>query len=229
MDPVMNIAARHGLKVIEDAAQAHGAEYRGRRVGSIGDMACFSFYPGKNLGAYGDGGAVVTNNESYAKMAKMYANHGRISKYDHEFEGVNSRLDTLQAAILDVKLKHLDSWTGSRIANAENYSNRLKSTEFQLPAESDGIKPVFHLYVIRREDVARDKFMEFLKSAEISSGIHYPIALPFLKAYAYLKHKKEEFPEAYKASQQVVSLPMFPELNGEQIEYICSRIGEFVR
>jgi dTDP-4-amino-4,6-dideoxygalactose transaminase len=224
MSPIRDLAERFDLRIIEDAAQAHGAVYAGKKIGSIGDLACFSFYPGKNLGGYGDGGAVVTDNDEYAMTVRKYANHGRVSKYDHEFEGVNSRLDTLQAAILSVKLKHLEKWTDGRISNARYYLDRLKKSGLQLPAETDGIKSVYHLFVVRHPDINRSIFMDNLKGKGISTGIHYPIALPFLKAYAYLNHGSDDFPEAYRASQQVVSLPMFAELKHSQIETISSAI-----
>jgi len=224
MSQIRELAGKFDLRIIEDAAQAHGAVYSGKKIGSIGDLACFSFYPGKNLGAYGDGGAVVTNDEEFAMTVRKYANHGRVSKYDHEFEGVNSRLDTLQAAILSVKLKHLEKWTDARISNARYYSDRLKKTGLRLPVETDGIKSVYHLFVVRQPDINRSRFMDDLNGQGISTGIHYPIALPFLKAYAYLNHSTDDFPEAYSASQQVISLPMFAELEHSQIESISSAV-----
>lgn len=224
MNTIRDLAIRFDLRIIEDAAQAHGSAYSGKTIGSLGDLACFSFYPGKNLGAYGDGGAVVTDDDDLAVTVRKYANHGRISKYDHEFEGVNSRLDTLQAAILSVKLKHLEQWTDARISNAQYYIDQLKATGLRLPAETNGVKSVYHLFVIRHPDLDRGKFMEDLKSGGISTGIHYPIALPFLKAYAYLNHNIDDFTEAYNASQQVISLPMFPELQHVQIEKISHLI-----
>jgi dTDP-4-amino-4,6-dideoxygalactose transaminase len=227
MDSILDIAKKYNLKVIEDAAQAHGAVYKGRKIGSIGDMACFSFYPGKNLGAYGDAGAIVTNDDELALKARMFANHGRIGKYDHEIEGVNSRLDGLQAAILGVKLKHLEKWSESRRKNAYLYNEYLKGTDLVMPVEIDNIKAVYHLYVVRTEKELRQKLQEHLKTKGIATGIHYPIALPNLKAYAYLNHNENDFPEATKASQEIVSLPMFPELEGGQIEFISNEISEF--
>lgn len=224
MDPLLDIARKYNLKVIEDAAQAHGAVYRGRQIGSIGDMACFSFYPGKNLGAYGDAGAIVTNDDELALKARMFANHGRIGKYDHEIEGVNSRLDGLQAAILGVKLKHLPDWTASRRRNAYLYNEYLKDADLITPAEIDNVKAVYHLYVVRVKKELRQGLQEYLKSKGISTGIHYPIALPNLKAYSYLNHNGTEFPEATKASQEIMSLPMYPELTETQILYIAEEI-----
>ena len=226
MDPILELANKYNLKVIEDVAQAHGATYKGRTVGSIGDMGCFSFYPGKNLGAYGDAGAIVTNNEELAIKARMIANHGRIGKYDHEFEGVNSRLDGLQAAILGVKLKHLPKWSENRRKNAYLYNNYLEDTGLRKPFEIDDIKAVYHLYVVRVKPERRPAFQEYLKEKGISSGIHYPIALPNLKAYSYLNHSEDDFPEATKASQEIVSLPIFPELQENQIQYIAETIKE---
>ena len=227
MDPVLSLADKYGLKVIEDAAQAHGAHYKGRQIGSIGHVACFSFSPGKNLGAYGDGGAIVTNDDEFAMKARMYANHGRIDKYDHQVEGVNSRLDGLQAAILGVKLKHLPEWTEMRRKNAYLYNRYLKDTDLITPAEIDGVNAVYHLYVVRTKKALRNKLQEYLGTKGISTGIHYPIALPNLRAYTYLKHTGEDFPEATEASQEILSLPMYPELTEDQILYISKNIGDF--
>jgi dTDP-4-amino-4,6-dideoxygalactose transaminase len=228
MDPILNVAKKYGLYVVEDAAQAHGALYRGRPAGSIGHVACFSFYPGKNLGAYGDGGAVVTNDDSLAKRLRMIANHGRMDKYNHEMEGVNSRLDGLQAAILKVKLKHLPEWTDRRRKNAFQYNEYLKGTELVTPVEMDGVKAVYHLYVLRVKAELREGLQNYLKLKGISTGIHYPIALPNLKAYTYLNHREEEFPQATQVSKEILSLPMFPELTESQIEYVAGTIKEFL-
>jgi dTDP-4-amino-4,6-dideoxygalactose transaminase len=224
MDPILSLAKKHNLKIVEDCAQAHGAVYKGRTIGSIGDIACFSFYPGKNLGAYGDAGAIVTNNDELAQKARMFANHGRIEKYDHEIEGVNSRLDGLQAAVLGVKLKHLEKWSESRRKNAYFYNEYLKGMDLVTPTEIDNIKAVYHLYVVRVKRELRQGLQEHLKSKGVSTGIHYPIALPNLKAYSYLNHNRNEFPEATKASQEIVSLPIYPELTEEQIRYIADGI-----
>jgi dTDP-4-amino-4,6-dideoxygalactose transaminase len=227
MDPILTLARNHGLKVIEDAAQAHGAEYRGRRIGSIGDMACFSFYPGKNLGAYGDAGAIVTGDDELALKARMYANHGRISKYDHDVEGVNSRLDGLQAAILSVKLNYLDKWTEQRRTAAYRYNELLKGSYVKTPTELNDVRAVYHLYVVRTDAGMRGALQNYLQSAGISTGIHYPIALPNLKAYRYMNHADGDFPEATKASYEILSLPMYPELEDGEICYIAERIGTF--
>jgi dTDP-4-amino-4,6-dideoxygalactose transaminase len=227
MDPILEIARNYNLKVVEDAAQAHGALYKGRIVGSMGDMACFSFYPGKNLGAYGDGGAIVTRNDEWAVRARMLANHGRVEKYDHDMEGVNSRLDGLQAAILNVKLRHLEDWNERRRRNARLYDDYLKGSAFVTPFEFQDVRPVYHLYVIRGRNGVREKLQDHLKSRGVSTGVHYPIALPNLRAYAYLGHSETDFPEATAASREIVSLPMFPELVRSEIEYVAECIKEF--
>lgn len=227
MDPILSLAKKYNLKIVEDCAQAHDAVYKGRKIGSIGDMACFSFYPGKNLGAYGDGGAIVTNDDKLALKARMIANHGRIDKYDHEIEGVNSRLDGLQAAILGVKLKHLSKWTNARRKNAYLYNKYLAGTDLITPVELSDVTAVYHLYVVRVKKEQREKLQSHLKENGIATGIHYPIALPNLKAYAYLGHTEKDFPEATKASQEILSLPMFPELTEEHIKYIAEKIKSF--
>jgi dTDP-4-amino-4,6-dideoxygalactose transaminase len=228
MDSILEIGKKYNLKVIEDAAQAHGAVYKGKRVGSIGDMACFSFYPGKNLGAYGDAGAIVTNDDLFALKARMIANHGRVEKYNHELEGVNSRLDGIQGAVLGVKLRHLAEWTEKRRRNARYYNEYLGDTELITPLEIEGIDAVYHLYVVRTKAPCRSELQEHLKASGISTGIHYPIVLPNLKAYQYLGHVEQDFPEASKASGEILSLPMFPELTSDQIEYVCHSIKGFL-
>ncbi|MGC9976524.1 MAG: DegT/DnrJ/EryC1/StrS family aminotransferase [Syntrophales bacterium] len=228
MDPILKIAKKYNLKIIEDAAQAHGAMYKGRRIGSLGDAACFSFYPGKNLGAYGDGGAIVTDNEELAQKVTMFANHGRSAKYNHEIEGVNSRLDGLQAAILAVKLHHLPKWTDMRRNNAYCYNRYLADTKFITPMEIEDVTAVYHLYIIRVRKEIRKKLQAHLLSKSIATGIHYPIALPNLRAYAYLGHSENDFPAATKASHEILSLPMFPELNETQIQYIAAEMKNFI-
>ena len=225
MDPIMELAKKYNLKVIEDAAQAHGAEYKGKRVGSIGDVACFSFYPGKNLGAYGDAGMVVTDNEEIAEKIKLLRNHGRITKkYEHDIEGYSSRLDNLQAAILRVKLRHLNKWNESRRKNARRYNELLSNIEGIItPYEADYAKHVYHLYVIRTEK-RRDKLREELKFNGVATGIHYPIPLHLQPAYKYLGYKRGDFPITEKASQEILSLPMFAELSDMQIEEIVKLI-----
>lgn len=226
MDKIMEIAKKYGLPVVEDCAQAHGARYKGKRVGTFGDVGCFSFYPGKNLGAYGDGGAIVTNNKVLADKMRMYANHGRSEKYNHEFEGVNSRLDGIQAAILDTKLNHLEDWLKRRNNNARLYNSKLEGIKEAIPPViSDEWDHIFHLYVIRVEN--REKLMDYLKGKGISVGIHYPIALPNLTAYKYLGHKPDDFPISSKLQGEILSLPMYPELSEPQIDYIVDSIKNF--
>ncbi len=227
MDPILTLAKKYNLKIVEDAAQAHGAVYRGKTVGSIGDLACFSFYPGKNLGAYGDAGAIVTSDDLLARKARMFANHGRIDKYDHEMEGVNSRMDGLQAAVLAAKLRHLDGWSEARRKNAYLYNEYLKGTDLITPTEIADVKAVYHLYIVRTKKEMRPKLQEHLKTKGISTGIHYPIALPNLKAYAYLNHTKNDFPEATRASEEILSLPMYPELTESQIRFVAQEIKDF--
>lgn len=229
MDPILKIAKKHDLKVIEDAAQAHGALYKGRKVGTLGDIATFSFYPGKNLGAYGDGGAIVTDDDEVAAKVRMFANHGRAEKYNHTFEGVNSRLDGLQSAILSAKLKHLEEWTERRRANAYMYNDYLNNTELITPTEIDDVQAVYHLYVVRVEETTRSGLQDFLKSRGIGTGIHYPITLPNLKAYEHLGHVPSDFPESTRASQEILSLPMFPELTEAQISHVRDSVRDFFR
>jgi dTDP-4-amino-4,6-dideoxygalactose transaminase len=225
MDAILHVAREYNLKVIEDCAQAHGAEYKDKKVGAMGDIGTFSFYPGKNLGAYGDGGAIVTNNEKLAKKCRMIANHGRIEKYNHEFEGRNSRLDGLQAAILSVKLKYLDAWTDARIRVADYYLNNLKNIKsLVLPKREEWAKQVYHLFVIRTNK--RDELQIFLKENGISSGIHYPISLPRLKAYKYTHQAKDNF-FANSSDVELLSLPMGEHLSVEDLEKIIFTIKRF--
>jgi dTDP-4-amino-4,6-dideoxygalactose transaminase len=226
MDQILSIARKRGLKVVGDAAQAHGAQYRGQPISRFADITCFSFYPGKNLGAYGDGGALVTNNDEWTAAARMFANHGRIDKYDHGVEGINSRLDGLQAAILSAKLPHLDDWTALRRRNAQAYSRALENLGLITPLESADAVAVYHLYVVRVPNGRRESLQVKLSESGISTGVHYPIALPFLNAYRHLGHRREDFPEALKASAEILSLPMFPELTFEQVQYVADRIKQ---
>jgi len=234
MDAICEIAKKYNLKIIEDAAQAHGAIYnstiegqeQARRIGSIGDVGCFSFYPAKNLGAYGDAGIVVTNNQEMAEEVAMLRNHGRHQKYESEFEGTNSRLDELQAAILRVKLKYLDDWNECRGKHAEEYTALLNDVKgVSVPQTLNKTKPVYHLYVIRVKN--RDELQSYLKAEGISTGIHYPIPLHLQNAYNYLGHGKGDFPITEKCADEILSLPMFPELAMEQIKRIVSVINKF--
>ena len=227
MDPIMRLAKKYDLKAIEDAAQAHGAEYKNKKVGSIGDVGCFSFYPGKNLGAYGDAGMVVTNNKEIAEEIKLLRNHGRITKkYEHKIEGYSSRLDNLQAAILLVKLKYLNKWNDKRRNNAKKYNELLSNINGIItPYEADYAKHVYHLYVIRTEN--RDKLREKFKYEGIATGIHYPLPLHLQPAYSYLGYKNGDFPITEKASQEILSLPMFAELTDKQIKELVKLIKNY--
>ena len=229
MDPILAIARKHGLRVIGDAAQAHGSLYRGRPIATLADVTCYSFYPGKNLGAYGDAGALVTNDEQVAAAARMVANHGRTKKYDHDFEGVNSRLDGVQAAVLNVKLRYIEKWTEQRRQAAAWYNEALLGSGVSTPVELDDVRAVYHLYIVRVPNGRREALQEFLKNEGISTGIHYPIALPYLNAYKHLGHTEADFPEALAASTEIVSLPMYPEITREQVQYVAAKIREYVR
>lgn len=225
MDPILELAEKHNLKVIEDCAQAHGAEYKGRLVGGIGDVGTFSFYPGKNLGAYGDAGAIVCNDEALARKCRMIANHGRVDKYNHEFEGRNSRLDGLQAAILSVKLKHLDVWTECRIKIAELYLEKLHGVgDIILPKREEWVKQVYHLFVIRT--AKRDNLQKYLSEKNIQTGVHYPIALSKLKAYKYLNQDKEDM-NANRYDNMLLSLPIGEHLDESDILKVSEYIHSF--
>ena len=228
MAPLRAVADAHGLRVIGDAAQAHGALYRGQPIAQLADITCFSFYPGKNLGAYGDAGALVTDNAEWAATARMFANHGRTKKYDHDFEGVNSRLDGLQAAILSVKLRHLDQWSEARRRNARLYNDALAGSGVVTPRELPDVSAVYHLYVVRVPNGRRDALQQHLTSNGVNTGIHYPIALPYLNAYKYLGHTANDFPEALRASGEILSLPMFPELTEEQVRLVATAVASAV-
>ena len=226
MDRILTIAEKYSLFVIEDAAQAHGAKYNNRKVGMLGDCACFSFFPGKNLGAYGDAGAIVTNNDELSKKIRMYANHGRMEKYNHEFEGMNSRLDGLQAAILDVKLKYLENWIEKRRIIAKMYDEGLKDIVIT-PIVMPNVRHVYHLYVIRVKK--RDKVRDFLAEKGISTGIHYPIPLPFLNAYKYLRYKPADFPIAYSLKDDILSLPIHGDMTDGQIGYVIEQLKDGIK
>jgi dTDP-4-amino-4,6-dideoxygalactose transaminase len=225
MNALLGIANRHGLWLIEDAAQAHGAEYFGKLCGNIGHLACFSFYPGKNLGAYGDGGMVTGSDSGKLLKIKKLRDHGRISKYEHDEIGYGERLDALQAAILRVKLPLLKKWTEARRYHAKTYAELLSSTHLTLPVEAKGAKHVYHLYVVRTP--YRDKLLACLKEAGIGAGIHYPIPLHRQPAFLKLGYQGVHLPETEKAAQEIMSLPMYPELSNDQIEYVVSTIKNF--
>ena len=225
MDELDKIAKEYNLYIIEDCAQAHGAEYKGKRVGGIGNIATFSFYPGKNLGAYGDGGAITTNNSELAIKCRQIANNGRVAKYDHDFEGRNSRLDGLQAAILNVKLKYLDGWIERRIQIANNYLLELDGIEdLTLPIKQDWAKQAYHLFVIRTQ--RRDKLQAYLLQNNIQTGVHYPISLPKLKAYRYIGQDNEQM-FANTSDTSLLSLPIGEHLSNKEIEKVVFIIKSF--
>jgi dTDP-4-amino-4,6-dideoxygalactose transaminase len=228
MDPLLEAAEENDLYVVEDACQAHGAEYKGRKVGSLGNIACFSFYPSKNLGAYGDGGIIVTNNEEVAERARMLRDYGQKEKYKHVVIGYNSRLDEMQAAILRVKLRYLDRWIDERRRNAKKYSEELSEIPDVIPPiEKSYAKHVYHLYVIRTKH--RNEMQRWLSSRSISTGIHYPIPIHLQEAYMHLNLREGSFPETEMCSKEILSLPMFPELTEDEISYVCQCIREFVK
>ena len=216
MDPIMEIASQHGLIVIEDAAQAHGAEYKGRRAGSIGEMACFSFYPAKNLGAYGEGGAVTTNNANYAKTVRMLRDWGQDRKYHHVLRGFNYRMEGLQGAILRVKLRHLDDWTERRRAIAKSYNQSLAECDVERPTEMSWARHVYHLYTLRSKD--RDGLQKALLAEGIQTAVHYAEPVHVQPAYGDLGYARGAFPQAESAASEVLSLPMYPEMSEEQIQ-----------
>jgi len=227
MDPIMEIAGANGVSVIEDACQAHGAEYKGRLAGSIGDAGCFSFYPGKNLGAYGEAGAIVTNRPELAETIRALRDHGQAAKYSHEIIGWNARMDGLQGSILSAKLRHLSDWNEARIKNARIYTELLKDvTGVITPTGAPNAKHVFHIYAIRVQDQAA--MISALAKKKIHCGIHYPIPIHMQKAYAFLGLGKGSFPVSENCARELVSLPMFPELTDEQIKFVSDQIGEFV-
>lgn len=228
MDAIMAIAKKYNLWVLEDCAQAHLARYKGKLVGTFGNVASFSFYPGKNLGAMGDAGAVVTNDKALAEKMTMFARHGGLTKGDHRVEGINSRLDGLQAAILSVKLPHLTKWTYERQVLAKIYSDNFSTLEgLQVPIIGPGREHVWHLYVLRTQD--RDSLSTFLRAAGISTVINYPVALPFLPAYGRLGHRPEEFPNAYKNQKIILSLPLYPEMPEEFRQRVVNCVKNFFK
>jgi len=220
MDPLLEIAERHGLWLVEDAAQAHGAEYRGRRCGAIGHLSAFSFFPGKNLGAYGDAGAVTGRSPELLDRVRRLRDHGRVSKYVHQEVGYGERLDSLQAAILSVKLAHLERWTESRRRIAARYSDNLGSTTLSTPSERPGARHVYHLYVIRVPE--RDRLLRALVETGIGAGVHYPVPLHRQPAYSDLAGLS--FPRAERAAAEVLSLPIYPEMEEAEIDYVIDQV-----
>lgn len=225
MNAILAIARRHGLLVIEDAAQAHGAEYAGRRCGSIGDLGCFSFYPGKNLGAYGEGGMVTTNNPEFARKIRVLRDWGAETKYQHIVKGFNYRMEGVQGAILRVKFRYLEQWTEARRAHAMAYSRALESSRLVLPLEALRNRHVYHVYPVLTTQ--RQELIQTLAAQNIQTGIHYPIPIHLLPAYSELNHCAGDFPVAERVASQELSLPMFPELTAEQIERVSGAILEF--
>jgi dTDP-4-amino-4,6-dideoxygalactose transaminase len=223
MDPIMDIAKRHGIRVIEDAAQAHGAEYKGKRIGSIGDMGCFSFYPGKNLGAYGEGGAVTTNDAEAARVVRMLRDWGAERKYYHDLKGFNYRLEGVQGAVLRVKMAYIEEWTEARRAVAQRYDEWLAGTAVATPVEAADRRHVYHVYAVRTPH--RAELQQYLQEKGISTGIHYPIPVHLQKAFAELGHHEGDFPHSEAASNEVLSLPMYPELQKDQQEEVVEAIA----
>jgi len=224
LDPILDVARRHGLRVIEDAAQAHGAEYKGRRVGSIGDLGCFSFYPGKNLGAYGEGGMVVTNNEEFAHTIRMLRDWGQEQKYHHVLKGFNYRLEGVQGAILRVKLRHLEDWTEARRRHAAYYNELLADTAVARPLEMPYARHVYHVYAVQTPK--RDRLQEALQAQGIQTGIHYPIPVHLQKAYQDFGYGPGDFPVTERAANELLSLPMFAELQNAQIDTVCTAVRD---
>ena len=227
MDPILDVARRHHLIVIEDAAQAHGAEYKGRRAGSMGELACFSFYPGKNLGAYGEGGAVVTSDERYVEHLKQLRDQGQSEKYYHPVVGYNYRMEAIQGAVLGVKLKHLDDWNRRRQKHAEVYRGGLAESGLRLLEELPDTKSVHHIFPLFTEQ--RDDLRAYLQNAGISSGLHYPTPVHLQPAYRYLGYEEGDFPETERACKEVLSLPMYPELADEAVLSIVDSVRQFCR
>jgi dTDP-4-amino-4,6-dideoxygalactose transaminase len=220
MDRIMAIAEQHGVPVIEDAAQAHGARYQGRRVGQFGQIACFSFYPGKNLGAYGEGGALITNDASIARRARSLRDHAQSQRYLHEEIGYNYRMDSFQGAVLSIKLKHLDEWNTARIDRARQYTKLLKNSSYKLPAHMSDSECVWHCYVI--ETPERDRVRSALQDVGIQSAIHYPVPIHLQKAYAHLDYRSGDLPVTEALCEHCLSLPIYPELSKEKMSRVAS-------
>jgi dTDP-4-amino-4,6-dideoxygalactose transaminase len=225
MTAISTIAGAHGLRVIEDAAQAHGSEVDGRRTGTIGDLACFSFYPGKNLGAYGDAGAVTGNDESLLASVRKSRDHGRMSKYEHDEIGYGERIDALQAAILGVKLPHLEAWTQQRRDVAARYDEGLADLPITLPIQAPGRRHVYHLYVIRCD--SRDALLAHLKASGVDGGVHYPVPLHLQPAYAFLGMHPGDLPQTERAAAEVLSLPLYPELTEDRQAVVIDAVRSF--
>jgi dTDP-4-amino-4,6-dideoxygalactose transaminase len=226
MDPMLEVARRHGLIVIEDAAQAHGAKYKGRPVGSLADMACFSFYPGKNLGAYGEGGAVTSSNLEYARTIRMLRDWGQDRKYHHVLRGFNYRMEAFKGAILCVKLRHLERWTEARRAIVDQYNRLLAGSGVERPTEMPWARHVYHLYTVRTND--RDTLQQSLQKEGIQTGIHYAAPVHLQPAYANLGYGRHSLPHSEKAAEEVLSLPLYPEMTDDQIESVSQAVTNLV-
>ena len=224
MDPIVAIAKKHNLIVIEDTAQAHGAEYKGRRAGSIGQLGCFSFYPGKNLGAYGEGGMVITNNPEFAQKVKMLRDWGQDRKYNHCMKGFNYRMEGIQGAVLRVKLRHLEEWTEARRRNAKRYNELLGKMDVNVPVELPDRRHVYHVYAIRVRQ--RDAFLQGLESRGVHTGIHYPIPVHMQPGYADLGYVEGQFPKSEAAANETLSLPMYPELTPELQDEVVAAVRD---
>jgi dTDP-4-amino-4,6-dideoxygalactose transaminase len=224
MDPILEIANRHGIPVIEDACQAHGAEYRGRKAGAFGVAGCFSFYPGKNLGACGEGGAITTNDVDLAQRIRLWRDHGSSKRYEHIFPGLNMRMEGIQGGILSVKLKYLDRWNDQRRQAAAAYDKALADTDIEVPTEMDYGRHVYHLYVIQSDK--RDALRQQLSDAGIESGLHYPTPLHLQEAYRFLGFKQGDFPVTERVKNRILSLPMYPGIDPRAVERVTSELRE---
>ena len=227
VDPILEICRKHKLPLVEDAAQAHGAKYKAKVVGAFGEISCFSFYPGKNLGAFGEGGALVTSNAGFAKRARSLREHGSTVRYYHDEVGFNYRMEGIQGAVLDIKLRHLNDWTRRRQRVAKRYTELLADTPLQLPQQAGFAESVWHLYVVRHP--RRDELKKFLEENHVGCALHYPLPLHLQKCYANLGHKAGDFPVAEKAARECLSLPIFPEMTDAQIERVAAVVKEFFK
>ncbi len=228
IDAILEIAKKHNLYVVEDCSQAHLSTYKGKKTGGFGNIGTFSFYPGKNLGAYGEAGGVVTNDSTLYDFMYKYRQHGSTEKYVHEMEGHNYRLEEIQAGVLNVKMKYIQKWTDMRRKNAKLYTETFASLgieEVITPWHPEYVNPVYHLYIIRVKD--REKLSGYLNKNGVQTGLHYPLPLHMQKAYAYLNHKPEDFPVAAKYAKEILSIPMYPEMTDEMINFVCSSIKKF--
>jgi len=224
MDSIIQTAKKHGLLIIEDACQSHGSEYKGVKTGTIGDAGCFSFYPSKNLGCYGDGGGIAVNNQTIYEKLVMLRNYGQTKRYYHDTIGINSRLDEIQAAILRVKLKYLNKWNERRREIAGLYDKLITNPKIEKPVIRNYNKTNYHLYVIKTD--SRDKFQSKLEENNIFTFIHYPVNIHLQKAYSFLGYKESDFSNSREAAMRILSLPMYPQLTNEEIEYICVIINK---